>query len=191
MNYRELQQALKGHTSIKLNSKREVLQAEYDRLFVTQVVEEVKEEEYVNTEVIAAQADAGYCELASELACTLTSEVILSCPVPDSCLTTLACPLPPASVKQPEVLPEHLKPYALDNETPEKRKAFTNIDNGRGKRENAFKMAMNMAPRQRKAFLDALGVTERKAIDNVVQFAKAVKGIAVGFHNRQVERNAA
>lgn len=191
MTYKELQAAVKGFkaqglTTIKLNSKQEVLQVEYDRL--TAVVE-------LN----------GQC---SELSC----EVILSCN------TALACELPLVAPKSKPVLkttPGKVNAQAVSeakrvasqaprHRTPVKDKYVVNrqVDEVRQQaiKGSSKKVSCQFSKTPKSEFFidvnhrrytDKLSTTEKQALDNIKSFVNAVKNIAIGFSQRQQERNAA
>lgn len=72
LSYKQLQAALKsykdqGLTGIKLNSKQEVLQEEYERITTAAAVLQDEDEDELDSELTAIAIDNGYCELTCEL----------------------------------------------------------------------------------------------------------------------------
>ncbi len=184
MNYRELQAALKGHTSIKLNSKASVLQAEYERLFLNgescvlplPVATQQSESKPI-TNTINDQAGGNYykrpvlkgkvnAQKVSEVKRQASQAPRLATTVKDKYINKRQV----NEVRQQQIKGSSKKVECKFNKSP-KSDYFVN---------DTFKK-----------FEASLGTTERQALANVTAFGRAVVEIAKGFHQAQVKRNAA
>ncbi len=196
MTYRELQQALKGHTTVKLNSKQAVLQAEYDRLFL----------------------DGSFCELTCEVVITtfVKPQPRVETPTKGNAVigTNKIQDLAGGSFYQRPVLKTKVNAQEVSevkrqasqaprlatpvNDKYSNKKAVNDI------RQQQIKGSPNKVSckfnskhdeffvnTNHKRYIETLGSTERQALSNITSFTKAVVNVVKGFHSRQVERNAA
>ncbi len=196
MTYRELQQALKGHTTVKLNSKQAVLQAEYDRLFL----------------------DGSFCELTCEVVITtfVKPQPRVETPTKGNAVigTNKIQDLAGGSFYQRPVLKTKVNAQQVSEvkrqasqaprlATPVKDK-YSNKKAVNDIRQQQIKGSPNKVSckfnskhddffvnTNHKRYVETLGSTERRALENVKQFVGAVKEFAQGFAQAQARRNAA
>ncbi len=203
MSYRELQQALKGHTTVKLNSKASVLQAEYDRLFLDGATCELpsysesmfSDDEPINNDDVIITVPVATQQSQRPVANLINDQAggnFYQRPVLKGKVNAQKV----SEVKrQASQAPRHTTPV---NDKYSNKKAVNDI------RQQQIKGSPNKVSckfnskhdeffvnTNHKRYIETLGSTERQALSNITSFTKAVVNVVKGFHSRQVERNAA